>query len=340
MTDLALPPVTALPVAEPAVPPRWSRARSDCCWRRRVSTAARCPRAGGDPRARRRLRRPLFPARALRGLEPRGGHREVGHLQHRPRRRRARGRRRQAGFAYSDDISLAALDEAAQAVRAIGRQGQSAVAPTRPAQRPPMRCIRTPIRWRAWPSERRWRCSSGSSGLRARCDPRVTQVMASLAGEHETILIARSDGLRGRRRASAGAGVDHRDRGGERPSRAGLFGRRRTLRLRVLHRRDALAVTRSEAVDQALLNLSARDAPAGNMTVVLGNGWPGILLHEAIGHGLEGDFNRKGTSAFSGRVGQRVACQGRHRGRRRHARSIAAARSTSTTKAILRSARC
>jgi TldD protein len=65
-----------------------------------------------------------------------------------------------------------------------------------------------------------------------------------------------------------------------------------------------------EAVDQAVLNLSARPAPAGNMTVVLGSGWPGILLHEAIGHGLEGDFNRKETSAFSGRVGQRVAAKG------------------------------
>ena len=76
------------------------------------------------------------------------------------------------------------------------------------------------------------------------------------------------------------------------------------------------------------------------MTVVLGNGWPGILLHEAIGHGLEGDFNRKGTSAFSGRVGQRVAAQGRDRRRRRHARPTGAARSTSTTKAIRRSAPC
>ena len=65
-----------------------------------------------------------------------------------------------------------------------------------------------------------------------------------------------------------------------------------------------------EAVDQAVLNLSAQAAPAGNMTVVLGSGWPGILLHEAIGHGLEGDFNRKGTSAFSGRVGKRVAAKG------------------------------
>lgn len=62
-----------------------------------------------------------------------------------------------------------------------------------------------------------------------------------------------------------------------------------------------------EAVRQALVNLEAEEAPAGNMTVVLGSGWPGILLHEAIGHGLEGDFNRKGTSAFSGRIGERVA---------------------------------
>jgi TldD protein len=66
----------------------------------------------------------------------------------------------------------------------------------------------------------------------------------------------------------------------------------------------------AQAVDQALMNLDARDAPAGTMSVVLGHGWPGILLHEAIGHGLEGDFNRKGTSAFSGRVGQRVGARG------------------------------
>jgi TldD protein len=73
-----------------------------------------------------------------------------------------------------------------------------------------------------------------------------------------------------------------------------------------------------EAVSAALINLEARPAPAGEMTVVLGNGWPGVLLHEAVGHGLEGDFNRKGSSAFSGRIGQRVAAKGRHGARRRH----------------------
>ena len=90
----------------------------------------------------------------------------------------------------------------------------------------------------------------------------------------------------------------------------GSAGRRRALRLRLLHRRDPRAATREEAVDQALVNLEARPAPAGTMTVVLGPGWPGMLLHEAIGHGLEGDFNRKGTSAFTGRIGERVAAPG------------------------------
>ncbi len=74
-----------------------------------------------------------------------------------------------------------------------------------------------------------------------------------------------------------------------------------------------------EAVRQALVNLEAVPAPAGSMTVVLGPGWPGVLLHEAIGHGLEGDFNRKGTSAFANRIGERVANPGLHGGRRWHA---------------------
>ena len=211
-------------------------------------------------------------------------------------------------FAYSDDISLPALTDAAIAVRAIGRQGQSACAPLGRQGR--MR--------RLYPGAD----PVGSLGdaekvavltrleQRARAlDPRVVQVMASLAGEHETVLIARSDGLvaaderplvrisitviveeDGRREqgyAGGGARLDY-----------GYFTEA------VL---DGFA---RQAVDQALVNLSARPAPAGNMTVVLGNGWPGILLHEAIGHGLEGDFNRKGTSAFTGRVGQRVGAPG------------------------------
>jgi len=133
--------------------------------------------------------------------------------------------------------------------------------------------------------------------------------MAGLAGEYEVVMVARSDGLlnadirplvrlslqviieSGGRREQGSAG------GGGRFD-YGYFDD------------DMLRRYAAQAVHQAVTNLDAAPAPAGNMTVVLGNGWPGILLHEAIGHGLEGDFNRKGSSAFSGRVGERVAAQG------------------------------
>jgi TldD protein len=140
-------------------------------------------------------------------------------------------------------------------------------------------------------------------------DARVTHVMASLAGEHETILIARSDGVvvadvRPLVRMSITVIVEENGRREQGYSGGGG-------RFDYAYFTDEVLTRYAhEAVAQALLNLSAREAPAGNMTVVLGNGWPGILLHEAIGHGLEGDFNRKGTSAFSGRVGKRVASKG------------------------------
>src|SRR5688572_24755649 len=140
-------------------------------------------------------------------------------------------------------------------------------------------------------------------------DPRVSQVMASLAGEHESILVARSDGLiatdvRPLVRVSIAVIVEEHGRREQGHSGGGG-------RFDYAYFDDALLMQYAkQAVDQALLNLAARAAPAGTMTVVLGPGWPGILLHEAVGHGLEGDFNRKGTSAFSGRVGQRVAAKG------------------------------
>ncbi len=95
-----------------------------------------------------------------------------------------------------------------------------------------------------------------------------------------------------------------------------------------------------QAVSQALVNLESRPAPAGTMTVVLGPGWPGILLHEAIGHGLEGDFNRKGSSAFSGRLGERVASRGGHGGGRRHAARPARLATVDDEGNPPRSARC
>ncbi|MGC1817984.1 MAG: metalloprotease TldD [Casimicrobiaceae bacterium] len=208
-------------------------------------------------------------------------------------------------FAYSDDISSAALDEAAVAVRAIGRQGQSASAPLgRRGEAHRLYGGADPVM--SLPDADKVALLMRLERKARARDSRVVQVMASLAGEHETVLIARSDGLvaadvRPLVRMSLTVIVEE---GGRREQGfAGGGGR-----FDYAHFDDArLEDYAKRAVDQALLNLSAREAPAGNMTVVLGSGWPGILLHEAIGHGLEGDFNRKGTSAFAGRIGERVA---------------------------------
>jgi TldD protein len=143
-----------------------------------------------------------------------------------------------------------------------------------------------------------------------RQDPRISQVFVSLAGEHRTVLVAASDGtlaadIRPLVRLNVTAIAEQAGRreqgraGGGARAGYGYF----------VEQDRALAWAR-EAARQALVNLEAEDAPAGEMTVVLGPGWPGVLLHEAIGHGLEGDFNRKGTSAFSGRIGQCVAAPG------------------------------
>ncbi|MGH8687476.1 MAG: metalloprotease TldD, partial [Burkholderiales bacterium] len=140
-------------------------------------------------------------------------------------------------------------------------------------------------------------------------DPRVVQVMAHLGAEYEVVLVARADGLRAADvrplvRLSVQV-ITEQD--GRRESGSGGGGGRTDYAMFT----DALLQEYArQAVDQALVNLAARPAPAGTMTVVLGPGWPGILLHEAVGHGLEGDFNRKGSSAFAGRMGERVASPG------------------------------
>jgi TldD protein len=211
-------------------------------------------------------------------------------------------------FAYSDDISLDALAKAATATRAIGRQGQSTVAAldhvggARALYAP-----RDPVV--ALTDGNKVALLERLEQMARQRDPRVTQVMASLAGEYEAILVVRSDGLiaadvRPLVRLSLSVIVE--ENGRREQGMAGGGGR-----LDYAYFSDALLRDyATKAVDQALLNLNARDAPAGTMTVVLGSGWPGVLLHEAIGHGLEGDFNRKGTSAFSNRIGQRVAAAG------------------------------
>ncbi|MDE3142312.1 MAG: metalloprotease TldD, partial [Pseudomonadota bacterium] len=140
-------------------------------------------------------------------------------------------------------------------------------------------------------------------------DPRITQVMAHLGGEYEVVLIARSDGvLAADVRPLVRLSVQVIAEAGGRRETGSAGGGGRT---DYAHFSDAvLEEYARQAVSQALTNLEARPAPAGTMTVVLGPGWPGVMLHEAVGHGLEGDFNRKGTSAFSGRMGQRVAAPG------------------------------
>jgi TldD protein len=143
-----------------------------------------------------------------------------------------------------------------------------------------------------------------------RQDPRVEQVIVSLSGVHDTMLVAASDGtlaadIRPLIRLNVSVVVSQDGR-----RETGYTGGGGRYGYDFFLQGDRAAGYAREAVRQALVNLDARAAPAGTMDVVLGPGWPGVLLHEAIGHGLEGDFNRKGTSAFSGRLGERVAAEG------------------------------
>jgi TldD protein len=213
------------------------------------------------------------------------------------------------GFAYSDEVMLPALLEAAHAARAISRSGSGG-------------------------SVQAWH-ATGGRGLYLPIDPvetladddkvrlleqidrearaldsRITQVMASLSASHDTILVMASDGtlagdVRPLVRLNVSVIIEHEGR--REQGYAGGGGRFAYTEFLASGRWKALV---QEAVRTAQVNLEAVPAPAGTMTVVLGAGWPGVLLHEAVGHGLEGDFNRKGTSAFSGRLGQQVAARG------------------------------
>src|SRR6476619_740483 len=211
-------------------------------------------------------------------------------------------------FAYSDEISFDALQDAAKATRAIAAAGQAKK--TRVAKRnlpQPLYAEIDPLS--TLPSEAKVALLEKLEKKCRALDPRITQVMASLGGEYEVVLIARSDGaiaadVRPLVRLSLQVIAEQN---GRRESGSGGGGARTDYSHFTDEVLDGYA---HQAVSQALVNLEARPAPAGTMTVVLGPGWPGVLLHEAIGHGLEGDFNRKGSSAFSGRLGQRVASPG------------------------------
>jgi TldD protein len=211
-------------------------------------------------------------------------------------------------FAYSDEISLQALQDAAKATRAIADAGQVKRIKSNQAK-PPVPLYRDIDPIASLPSESKVALLQKLEKKCRALDPRVTQVMASLGGEYEVVLIARSDGaiaadVRPLVRLSLQVIAEQN---GRRESGSGGGGGRTDYS----HFTDeVLDQYARQAVSQALVNLEARPAPAGTMTVVLGPGWPGVLLHEAVGHGLEGDFNRKGSSAFSGRLGQRVASPG------------------------------
>ncbi len=216
------------------------------------------------------------------------------------------------GFAYSDQLSMSALQQAANAARGIANAGQSGkvkILTPKPAkliypELDPLACLE---------KEAKINLLKQVDAYARSLDPAITQVIVSMAAVYEEMLVAASDGTfasdvrplirfncsvlaekNGRReRGSSGGGGRH----------SMVFF---TEQIEGQQRAFGYA---KEAVRQALVNLEAIDAPAGAMPVVLGPGWPGVLLHEAVGHGLEGDFNRKGASAFSGRVGEKVASE-------------------------------
>ncbi len=212
------------------------------------------------------------------------------------------------GFAYSDEIVLPALTQAAQAARAIARSGQQTSLAAWQGRAGHQ--LYVPLDPLSTLSETAKVQLMEMLDREARkFDPRVQQVMVSLASTHDVVLIAGSDGtlaadVRPLVRLNVSVIVEHNGR----REQGSAGGGGRVGYDYFLENERGLNYAR-EAVRQALVNLDAVAAPAGAMQVVLGPGWPGVLLHEAIGHGLEGDFNRKGSSAFAGRIGQRVASE-------------------------------
>ena len=212
-------------------------------------------------------------------------------------------------FAYSDDISLAALQAAANTTRAIAAAGAQHAAPQlrRRTQPAALYAGNDPIA--SLDDAAKVKLLERLEAMARAADPRVREVMAHIAGTWEVVLVARSDGqmaadVRPLVRVSITVIMEQHGRREQGSSGGGG-------RFDYAYFSDAVLKDYAErAVHQASVNLAAKPAPAGEMTVVLGPGWPGILLHEAVGHGLEGDFNRKGSSTFAGRIGQRVAAKG------------------------------
>ena len=214
-------------------------------------------------------------------------------------------------FAYSDDLSLESLMDAARTVRTIAAAGQNRrVKVARPARMAGSRVLYAPTDPIATlDSTQKVALLEKVEQLARAKDPRVAQVMASLGAEYDVVLVARADGTRAadvRPLVRLNVTVIAEQNGRREMGSSGGGGR-----FGLGYFQDAvIAGYVDHAVNAALTNLDSRPVAAGEMTVVLGPGWPGVLLHEAVGHGLEGDFNRKGSSTFAGRVGQRVAAKG------------------------------
>ena len=210
------------------------------------------------------------------------------------------------GFAYSEELVLPALTGAADAARAISRQGQSKSVQVAAAGLTQSLYPATDPTTSITDEEKRALVQRVDQETR-KLDSRIEQVIVSLSSNQDLVLVVAADGTLAadiRPLVRLNVTVIVQDKGRREQGYAG-GGARADLRY-FLEGDRAMDYAR-ESVRQALVLLEAKPAPAGTMPVVLGAGWPGILLHEAVGHGLEGDFNRKGTSAFSGRVGQKVA---------------------------------
>ena len=214
------------------------------------------------------------------------------------------------GYAFSDEITVPSLEAAARTAREIAQgSSQAASVAVQGAQAPDHDLYAVQVAGTDVPVQSKLDLLQRIDAFCRAYDPRITKVQTSFSSVHKLVLVATSEGkvvgdvqplLRLNVACIAEAG------GNRQNGSAGGGGR---VAFETFVEGEQVLDLAREAARRAVLNLDAVEAPAGTMDVVLGSGWPGILLHEAIGHGLEGDFNRKGTSAFSGRIGERIASQ-------------------------------
>lgn len=211
-----------------------------------------------------------------------------------------------AGFAYADDIAFSVLQDISKAAKSIAKQGQSKSIQLKSSHHlTPLYSNVNPIQ--KWKDSEKVQFLKELDAFTRTLDSRIKQVTASLSATYDVVLVTASDGtfasdIRPLVRCNVSVIMEENGR-----KESGSFGGGGRIDYDMFTSGDLAQTYAREAVRQATVNLGAVNAPAGQMPVVLGPGWPGVLLHEAVGHGLEGDFNRKGTSAFSGKIGELVA---------------------------------